>query len=127
MFGKDFSGDGEYDRLGFQVMLNEYQELLGGFSIGDFFPSMEFMHSLTGFKSRLIHAFNRFDKLFNHVIDERMEASRSTNITKEHKDFVDILLELHRDDDAELPLTMDSVKALLLVSCIMSLYEISLQ
>ncbi|KAL2492407.1 Cytochrome [Abeliophyllum distichum] len=40
VFGRDFSEGGEYDRHGFQKMLEEYQELLGGFSIGDFFPSM---------------------------------------------------------------------------------------
>jgi cytochrome P450 len=41
-FGRDFSAGGEYDRHGFQKMLEEFQVLLGGFSIGDFFPSMEF-------------------------------------------------------------------------------------
>ncbi|KAI3464156.1 hypothetical protein Pfo_020819 [Paulownia fortunei] len=111
VFGKDFSGGGEYDRLGFQEMLNEYQELLGGFSLGDFFPSMEFMHTLTGNKSRLVHAFNRFDQLFTDVIKDRLNSS----YRKDHqKDFVDILLEVYQDEDAEMPLTMDNVKAILL-------------
>ncbi|KAH7528332.1 hypothetical protein FEM48_Zijuj05G0061500 [Ziziphus jujuba var. spinosa] len=42
--GRDFSEEGEYDKHGFQKMLQEFQELLGGFSLGDFFPSMEFIH-----------------------------------------------------------------------------------
>ena len=44
--GRDFSGGGrEYDRHGFQKMLDDFQALLGGFSLGDYFPSMEFVHS----------------------------------------------------------------------------------
>lgn len=114
VFGKDFSGGGgEYERLGFQEMLDEYQELLGGFSIGDFFPSMEFVHSLTGHKARLIRAFHRFDKLFNGVIQDKMSSGcRELG----QKDFVDILLELQQDENGEMPLTMDNVKAILLVS-----------
>lgn len=57
-FGRDFSQGGDYDRHGFQKML-------GGFSTGDFFPSMEFIHNLTGMKSRL-------QVLFDEVINEHL-------------------------------------------------------
>lgn len=117
VFGKDFSGGGrgggEYDEFGFKEMLDEYQELLGGFSLGDFFPSMEFLHSVTGHKARLNRAFERFDKLFSEVIEERMSRSCREG---QNRDFVDILLELQRSGDGEVPLTMDNVKAILLVS-----------
>lgn len=56
-FREGFFRRRDYDRHGFQKMLEEYQELLGGFSIGDFFPSMELIHSLAGTKSRLQHTF----------------------------------------------------------------------
>ncbi|KAF1893216.1 hypothetical protein Lal_00001659 [Lupinus albus] len=45
-FGRYFSESEDYERYGFQKMLDEYQEVLGGFSVGDFFPSMEFIRSL---------------------------------------------------------------------------------
>ncbi|KAL2515447.1 Cytochrome [Forsythia ovata] len=110
VFGRDFSEGGEYDRHGFQKMLEEYQELLGGFSIGDFFPSMEFMHTLTRTKSRLVHTFRRFDQFFDEVIKDH----QSCNNKKDHKDFVDVLLEVQKNEDIETPLTMDNVKAILL-------------
>lgn len=48
-FGKDFSGKGGYDSLGFHKMLDEFQELLGGFSVGEFFPPVvEFINRITG-------------------------------------------------------------------------------
>ncbi|KAL3824902.1 hypothetical protein ACJIZ3_020931 [Penstemon smallii] len=114
VFGKDFSEGGEYDRHGFQNMLEEYQELLGGFSVGDFFPSMEFLHTVTGTKSRLLHTFKRFDRFFDDVIEDHRNNSHSTTKDEHHKDFVDVLLEIQQNQDAEMPLTMDNVKAILL-------------
>ncbi|XP_062026620.1 cytochrome P450 71AP13 [Rosa rugosa] len=110
-FGRDFSGGGEYDHHGFQKMLEEYQELLGGFSIGDFFPSMEFLHTLTGMKSRLQETFGRFDKLFDQMITEHQNPKREK---QEHKDLVDVLLDIQKKDSADMPLTMDNVKAIIL-------------
>ncbi|KAJ4712452.1 Cytochrome P450 [Melia azedarach] len=109
-FGRDFSAAGEYDQYGFQKMLEEYQELLGGFSIGDFFPSMEFIHSLTGMKSRLQTTFQSFDHFFNEIINEHLNPARE----KEKQDLVDILLDIQKNGSAELPLTMDNVKAIIL-------------
>lgn len=111
-FGKDFSGAGDYDRYGFQKMLEEYQELLGGFSIGDFFPSMEFIHSLTGMKLRLQNTFQRFDKFFDKVINEHLNPDREKN----KPDLVDVLLDIQKNGSNEMPLTMDNVKAIILVS-----------
>lgn len=111
-FGRDFSEGGDYDKQGFQEMLEEYQELLGGLSVGDFFPSMEFVLSLTGMKSRLVHTYKRFDKLFDRIIAEHLDPKRQK---EETKDIVDVLLDIQRNG-GEVPLTMDNVKALILVS-----------
>ncbi|XVF54585.1 hypothetical protein PTKIN_Ptkin05aG0193100 [Pterospermum kingtungense] len=112
-FGRDFSQGGDYDRHGFRKMLEEYQELLGGFSPGDFFPSMEFIHSLTGMKSRLQHTFRRFDQFFDEVINEHLDPEKQKE--KQTKDLVDVLLDIQRNQsNDEVPLTMDNVKAIIL-------------
>ncbi|XP_062168872.1 cytochrome P450 71AP13-like [Alnus glutinosa] len=110
-FGRDFSGGGEYDRHGFQKMLEEYQVLLGGFSIGDFFPSMEFIHSLTGMKSRLQNTFRRFDQLFDQLLAEHRNPKREK---EEQKDLVDVLLDVQKKGSDEMPLTTDNLKAIIL-------------
>ncbi|KAM0979434.1 hypothetical protein ACFX13_015571 [Malus domestica] len=110
-FGRGFSEGGDYDRHGFQKMLEEYQELLGGFSIGDFFPSMEFIHSLTGMKSRLQETFRRFDELFDQMVTDHLNPNREK---EKHKDLVDVLLDIQKSESAEIPLTMDNVKAIIL-------------
>jgi cytochrome P450 len=112
-FGRDFSGGGEYDRHGFQKMLDEYQVLLGGFSIGDFFPSMEFIHTLTGMKSRLQNTFRRFDQLFDQLLAEHSNPKR---VTEEQKDLVDVLLDIQKNGFDDTPLTTDNIKAIILVS-----------
>ncbi|KAG5223632.1 cytochrome P450 [Salix suchowensis] len=109
--GRDFSGGGEYDRHGFQKMLDDYQALLGGFSLGDYFPSMEFVHSLTGMKSKLRYTFRRFDQFFDEVITEHRNFKGKQ---EEKKDLVDILLDIQKDGSSEIPLTMDNIKAVIL-------------
>ncbi|XP_010251006.1 PREDICTED: cytochrome P450 71A1 [Nelumbo nucifera] len=114
--GRGFSQGGEYDKYGFQKMLLEYQELLGGFSLGDFFPSMEWMHTITGLKSRLRRTFRRFDQFFNEVIEDHLSKHSSSRSRKEeHKDFVGILLDMQKNsDDLDTPLTLDNIKAIIL-------------
>ncbi|KAL6973131.1 hypothetical protein U1Q18_027310 [Sarracenia purpurea var. burkii] len=110
-FGRDFTEGGDYDRRGFEKLLHDYQVLLGGFSIGDFFPSMEFIHTLTGMKSKLQNTSKRFDELFDEVIKEHLNPEREK---EEHKDLVDALLEIQKNGTAEMTLTMDNVKAIIL-------------
>lgn len=110
VFGRNFSEGGEYQRHGFQKMLDEYQELLGGFSVGDFFPSLEFIHSLTGMKSRLQATFRRFDQLFDQILNDHLASDK----IEENKDLVDVLLEVQKNDSDEIPLTTDNVKAIIL-------------
>eukprot|EP00262_Sarcandra_glabra_P012906 TRINITY_DN342_c0_g1_i7.p1 TRINITY_DN342_c0_g1~~TRINITY_DN342_c0_g1_i7.p1 ORF type:complete len:517 (+),score=54.19 TRINITY_DN342_c0_g1_i7:57-1607(+) len=109
-FGRGFSEGGEYDRHGFQKMLEEYQVLLGGFSVGDFFPSMEWIHKITGMERRLINTFRRFDCFFDEMIEEHRNPKREK---EEHKDLIDVLLDIKKGD-LEMPLTMDNIKAVIL-------------
>ncbi|KAL2346968.1 hypothetical protein Fmac_000968 [Flemingia macrophylla] len=109
-FGREFSEGGDYQRHGFQKMLDEYQELLGGFSVGDFFPALDFLHSLTGAKSRLQDTSGRFDQLFDQILNEHMSANK----VEEHKDLVDVLLEVQKNHSDEMPLTTDNIKAIIL-------------
>lgn len=117
-FGRDFSGGGDYDKHGFQRMLQEYQELLGGFTLGDFFPSLEdFIHGLTGFKRRLEHTFDRFDKLFDEILQEHGQSGQGgIEDVSGHRDLIDCLLDVQNSNSPEIPLTTDNVKAIILVS-----------
>lgn len=108
--GREFSGGGEYNKHAFQKLLEDYQELLGGFSLGDFFPSLEFLFSLTGMKSRLVKTSRGFDEIFEGVIEEHRNFDGAKDV--KNYDLVDVLLEIQKDQSAEIRLTMD--KAIIL-------------
>ncbi|KAL6973133.1 hypothetical protein U1Q18_027312 [Sarracenia purpurea var. burkii] len=72
---------------------------------------MEFIHTLTGMKSKLQNTFRRFDELFDEVIKEHLDPGREK---EEHKDLVDVLLEIQKNGATEMTITMDNVKAIIL-------------
>lgn len=110
-FDRDFTQGGDYDKQGFLELLGEYQVLLGGFSIGEFFPSMDFMQKLSGTEERLKQAFRRFDNIFNQLIKEHLNPEKRRN----HRDLVDVLLDVQKNKNDEFTLTMDNIKAIILV------------
>ncbi|GAB4860629.1 hypothetical protein Ancab_035791 [Ancistrocladus abbreviatus] len=111
VLGRNFSDQGEYNALMFHSMLEELQALAGGFNIEEFFPSIKFLHQLTGYKSRLEKAFRRFDDFFNGVIKEHLNSQGDKT---RDKDVLDVLLNTQKDESGDMSLTMNNVKATLL-------------
>ena len=94
-----FTGGGDYDKQGFQKLLEAYQELQRGLSIEDFFPSKDFIHILTGMKSRLVNTFTQFDKFFEEIIAEHQNPKRERDEKK--VDLVDVLLDIQKNDSGQ--------------------------
>ncbi|CAL9095251.1 unnamed protein product [Musa acuminata var. zebrina] len=122
-FGREFVEGGEYEKRGFQSMLHEYQVLLGGFSVGDFMPSLDWLNAVTGLKKRLEGTFRRFDEFFDQIIEDHITERRRRRKKKkggeeeeeeEVMDLVDVLLDVQENESSEMPLTMDNVKAVIL-------------
>ncbi|GMH16757.1 hypothetical protein Nepgr_018598 [Nepenthes gracilis] len=111
ILGKNFSDGADYDRHGLKKMIEELEELLGGFSIGEFFPSAEFINVITGQKSRLDRCFRQFDNFFNEIIEERLDPTREET---KGKYLLDVLLSIQKDGSGDMPLTVSNVKAILL-------------
>ncbi|KAK9104304.1 hypothetical protein Scep_021148 [Stephania cephalantha] len=113
-FGRCFTEElGEDDdEEEFHAMLAESQVLLGEFSVGDYFPSMEWIHTLTGRKARLVRLFRRFDRFFDRMIEEHMN---STRVRVDHnKDLIDVLLDIQQNGSLDMPLAMDNIKAIIM-------------
>ncbi|GMN56895.1 hypothetical protein TIFTF001_026014 [Ficus carica] len=113
--GRDFSGGGKYDEYGFEKLLEDYQELLGALGVGESFPSMELVHILTGIKSRLVRTSESFDRLLDQIVADHQNNPKTEKDDKQYyTDLVDVLLDVHKNKSAEMPLTMDNVKAIIL-------------
>ncbi|XP_052478608.1 tryptamine 5-hydroxylase [Gossypium raimondii] len=92
------------------AVLRETQELFAGMSVGDFFPEWEWVHSVSGYKRRLMKNLNELRRVCDEVIQEHLQRGE----TGIKEDFVDVLLRVQKQDNLEVPITDDNLKALVL-------------
>ncbi|KAH9721453.1 BED-type domain-containing protein [Citrus sinensis] len=95
----------------FRQVVSEMTELLGTPNVSDFFPGLA-RFDLQGLVKKSRALKNKFDKMFDLMIDQRLKMDRECG--KESKDFLQFLLQLKDEADSKTPLTMIHVKALLM-------------
>ncbi|CAI0407040.1 unnamed protein product [Linum tenue] len=89
----------------------------GGFRVSDLFPSIGLIPVISGHRSNLVALHRAADSMLDEVINQHMEnrARRRRRLQTSTEDLVDILLNFQENaDHLDLPLTMDSMKAVLL-------------
>ncbi|ERM93483.1 hypothetical protein AMTR_s03082p00000960, partial [Amborella trichopoda] len=86
------------------------RSLIGGFFVGDFFPSLEWVKYLTGFQRRLKKSFRHRDSFLEKVIAEHLLPTHG----KEEKDLVDVLLQLQKEGNPDFTLSTDNIKAVVM-------------
>ena len=106
--------DGSVEKLG--ELSNDMSRQLMAFSVGDFFPCLRWIDVLRGFVGRLRTSFRAFDDFNDRVVEEHKAARKLLNDASHTEDFVDVLLRLQHDNELDLELTQDHVKAILQVS-----------
>ncbi|KAL5564954.1 hypothetical protein UlMin_028118 [Ulmus minor] len=84
---------------------------LTAFSMGDFFPSLKWIDVLRGFISRLKKTSELSDTFCDLVIEEHRKIK--ANGADDMKDFVDVLLQIQRDNMLEFELTRVHLKAII--------------
>uniref|UniRef100_A0A0D9W6A2 Cytochrome P450 n=1 Tax=Leersia perrieri TaxID=77586 RepID=A0A0D9W6A2_9ORYZ len=87
--------DGEID-MDVKAVLDETQNLLGGFWFADYFPWLRWLDSLRGMRRRLERLFHQLDALYDRVIDDH-RSKRKDGSGENDDDLVDVLLRLHGD------------------------------
>ncbi|KAK9108283.1 hypothetical protein Syun_024294 [Stephania yunnanensis] len=87
-------------------------------SFSDLFSSLGWLDTLTGVTGRLKKTAREFDLFLDQIIEERISQRTRHDTTDDEKDFVDVLLRIHQEEDGNL--TRDNVKALILVSAYVS-------
>lgn len=109
IFGKKFG-----DQKRFRDAMKEGTALAAGFQIGDFFPSLGFVSELSGMNSRLKKNFFELDSITSKIIEEHYERSKINK--PEIDDLVEVLLRLKDSGELEVPITVDNIKSVILVS-----------
>ncbi|CAI0439171.1 unnamed protein product [Linum tenue] len=106
----------------FLMVVDNISDVLAGFRISDLYPSLKFLPSLTGFKSKLEKMRKASDSVLDRIIDDH-KARRSMAGSKggdgdghgRKEDLVDVLLNLQENqEDLGVPITTDVIKAITL-------------
>ncbi|CAN6167099.1 unnamed protein product [Urochloa humidicola] len=95
----------------FRGMVDEFFELHGVFSIGDFVPWLDWL-DLQGYIRRMKKMSTMFDGFLERVMDVHNERRRLEGERFVARDMVDVLLQLADDPSLEVPLSRDNVKAI---------------
>ncbi|XP_059657764.1 tryptamine 5-hydroxylase-like [Cornus florida] len=108
-FGKPLIDDSERKNHELMDMLTETQALLAGFFMGDLFPKWDWVNSVSGLKRRLKNNMDDLSRVVDEIVKEHVKKRETSK-----KDFVDVLLcKQKEDDDLEVPITDDGIKAIL--------------
>ncbi|CAO2828109.1 unnamed protein product [Amaranthus hypochondriacus] len=100
------------DGEAFRKLVADTAELSSGFSIGDLYPSLKFISSISGMKAKLQRMVTRMDNIMDPIIEEHIINNKHN---EEDGDLVDILLNYYKDDNHlhnKFHLTKDNIKAI---------------
>ncbi|KAM6590420.1 hypothetical protein CsatA_013025 [Cannabis sativa] len=107
-------GKGNNKMIFCETLMKKVIAQLTAFSVGDFFPCFEWVEEVCGFMRNLKSSLGELDNFYNQVFEERKAMKASENGVK---DFVDILLQLQKDNMFNMDLTDERLKAI--VQCFM--------
>ncbi|KAL4618677.1 hypothetical protein ACB092_06G027800 [Castanea dentata] len=103
------------DQEAFITLVKENLEVAGGFSVSDVFPSLKFLHVVSGLRPKLEKIHQKMDKILENIVNEHKGREAMTKTGKgKADDLVDVLLNLRGHGDLEFPLTSNNIKAVIL-------------
>ncbi|KAI9099648.1 hypothetical protein K1719_024653 [Acacia pycnantha] len=88
-------------------------KLTTGLNVIDFYPSLKFLSAITGTKAKLIRIHNEIDEMIENIITDHKEKNLKGNLAGAAEDLVDVLLRIQKEDDLEIPLSSDNIKAVI--------------
>jgi len=84
------------------------------FFFADYFPFIGgWVDKLTGLSSRLERTFNDLDEFYNEIINDHLDPDKPQS---DNEDIVDVLLQFRKERCLSFPLTLDHIKAVLMVN-----------
>ncbi|OAY77815.1 Premnaspirodiene oxygenase [Ananas comosus] len=92
-------------------------ETAAGFSIADAFPSFKFLDVIFGLRDRLLKVRKELDEIFDEIIEQHQQKkSNAGRDGEDEEDLIDLLLRLKDHGDLEIPISIDNIKAVILVT-----------
>ncbi|XP_026450852.1 cytochrome P450 71D8-like [Papaver somniferum] len=97
-------------------LMNQVVNMASGFDIADIFPSLKFLHIISGMKPKLYHLFHKVDKILETIIRKHLEhraAFKDHNIHEVKENLLDVLLRVQKLGEVDFPITNESIKAVM--------------
>lgn len=105
-FGKRNKDEEKFERLAVET-----SKLVVGFSVADLYPSFKLLQVLSGMEHKVQKVHKQFDAILQNILNEhRLKEG------EEKEDLVDVLLNIQKGGDFEVPLSDNNIKAVIFVS-----------
>ncbi|XP_065864688.1 cytochrome P450 726A27 [Euphorbia lathyris] len=89
-------------------VIDRVSEAAAGFSVADVFPSLKFLHYLSGEKTKLQKLHKETDQILEEIISEHKANAK---VGAQADNLLDVLLDLQKNGNLQVPLTNDNIKA----------------
>jgi len=96
--------------------IEEGSRLVSGFSLGDLFPTSRLASFFSRTAGRVTAVQRKTMELMDRAVRQHEERRRAGTTLDDDEDILDALLGIHKEGGLEVPLTMDIVKSLIIVS-----------
>ncbi|XP_039125664.1 cytochrome P450 93A3-like [Dioscorea cayenensis subsp. rotundata] len=103
--------EGEAEEV--RKLVEETAEIIGKFNLADYISFCK-NFDLQGFDKRLEDVRRRFDHMMEGILEEKKAAVTAGGGGTAVKDILDILLDIHKDENAEMKLSLENIKAYIL-------------
>nr|QNS29949.1 cytochrome P450 [Nothapodytes nimmoniana] len=111
-FGKKSKDQEEYISV-----MTEVMKLSSGFYIADLYPSVGFLHSISGITKKFMNMHQQADRILEDIVNqhkiERNSTGKGKGEDQSDEYLVDVLLKLQEDEKQEFRLTTRNIKAVL--------------
>ncbi|KAM3327279.1 hypothetical protein P3S67_002405 [Capsicum chacoense] len=101
-----------HEKRRFDELLEESATMLTSFFVSDFFPYLAWIDKLTGLTDRLEKNFKNLDEFYEELIEQHLDPNKPKSI---EGDLLDILLQLKKEKSTSIDLTLEDIKAILMV------------
>lgn len=114
--GRKYSAGGEGVSK-FRKLLGEAMELMGGFYVGDYISWLGWVCNFNGFNAKLEKTAKGIDDFLDGVVEEHEKRMSNCGEVEDdhHRDFVDVLLGIQKENTLGFPIDRVSIKAIIFV------------
>jgi cytochrome P450 len=98
----------------FKVLMGEFGLLLGALCIGDYVPWLWWVDRVNGLIGKVERLAKEVDEFLQVMVDDHLEKMKKGESQEDGKNFLEILLDIQREDKLGFPISTDTIKALIL-------------